>query len=479
MKLLANSETHFSVSAIRWKPFEASFTLIKPNLRNRVLTLTCDSIAVESLSVIRWLASDKVQMEALWLDSLQIVFTGDSVSSKPIKETEEDDQWRLSIPNMHARHVLLQWKNRTTSELHRQISIDTITARINLSIGEPRIINLHDTRIALQGIAMQQGNNIHRLRVKALAYQQHNLTFDSIQLIPQLSETEFSNQLSLQASRYTLTIPNATLYDLKSINNITQWRAHKLAMSFDFEAYSDKRPPGQTKPPKPLPVHIFQQLPLRLHIDSVVLNNSNITYREFATKGDSVGNISFNNLNVTCAPFHNHNRGAVMVLSASAAFMNSGDLEVKFTIPPDSATNNTVEGRLSNFNMESLNRMLVPAMRIKVDSGKMAALSFYFAYNYYRSDGRVTARYKNLSIVSLKETSNAQQAVNWLKTLLIKTFILKDAETEHWVDHQGKILFYRDPRKSIFHYWWKSLFTGITDAFDLSQFVSNGAPEGK
>jgi hypothetical protein len=58
-----------------------------------------------------------------------------------------------------------------------------------------------------------------------------------------------------------------------------------------------------------------------------------------------------------------------------------------------------------------------------------------------------------------------------LKTFLLNTFILKKNMDGSLPEEErtGTISFERDKTRSIFNYWWKSLFSGIKSAFHLDK----------
>jgi hypothetical protein len=101
----------------------------------------------------------------------------------------------------------------------------------------------------------------------------------------------------------------------------------------------------------------------------------------------------------------------------------------------------------------------------------MKLLSFQFTYDDISSLGEVEMNYENLKILSLKEKEN-KTMVDKLKSFLINTFIAKNKnENTAEEKRKGTIEFTRDPMRSIFNYWWKSLFTGVKDCYGVGKVL--------
>jgi hypothetical protein len=106
---------------------------------------------------------------------------------------------------------------------------------------------------------------------------------------------------------------------------------------------------------------------------------------------------------------------------------------------------------------------------MRIESGDMKLLSFQFTYDDIASSGEVEMNYENLRILSLKEKEK-KTMIDKLKTLLINTFIAKNKnENTPEENRKGTIEFTRDPKRSIFNYWWNSLFTGVKNCYGVGK----------
>lgn len=68
-------------------------------------------------------------------------------------------------------------------------------------------------------------------------------------------------------------------------------------------------------------------------------------------------------------------------------------------------------------------------------------------------------QYENLEFNILNRKNNNEQEIN---SFLLDKLVIKDSNLEGKKSYkEGEISFERAPKKSIFNYWWKSLFSGI------------------
>jgi len=305
-------------------------------------------------------------------------------------------------------------------------------------------------------------------------------TLDSLRIIPLYDKVTFVRKANQQVSRLDVIVPKLIVQGLilKRDREI-QISARKMTLNFKIEAFRNKKYPFLKKTIAELPIQFIQKLPLQLKTDSILINDGFVRYEELADKGDSIGFVFFQNINSLILNVHNQpskEKADDIVMKTTARFMNKGDLDATFTYPADTTKPYRAEGSLKNFPIHYINSILTPATRARVESGKMNSLHFNFIYNNYRSDGMVRLNYHNLKIVSLQENKDHEKTVNGVKTLLINTLVLKREMNSDIYDNEGTILFYRDPRRAIFHYWWQSLFSGIKSVYGLDKILPSTKP---
>ncbi len=308
---------------------------------------------------------------------------------------------------------------------------------------------------------------LYTMRAAKIAFsrEQNSLRIDSVSLSPNAGKYEFARLVGKQTDRIVLSIPSIEMDGFRiEQNSRYAIRAGSIALSADVEIFRDKRLPFASKE-KILPRDFVKQLPFDLQIDSVLLKKSRILYEEFPEEGDTPGRVLFAGLN---ASLHNlsssSNENATM--HATSGFMEKGKIAVDFVFPADPDKAYSLNGSLKNLTLSELNPLLIPMAQTEVRSGVLNDLSFQYQYNRLRADGQVTIDYNNLEILTYSKKTNKP---NKFATMLISSFVLKKDMNKY--ERQGTILFYRDTKRSVINFWWKSIWSGVKSIFNLDRIM--------
>lgn len=310
------------------------------------------------------------------------------------------------------------------------------------------------------------------------------LALDSIHIRPSLGRRKFMQAYGKEIDYISGMIPYLKLTNVNWLTYPTsRLEISKILLQMQLRVFRDKRYPFIKNHTTTLPSHFLQQLPFQLTIDSILVQDSYVSYEEFPEEGDSTGIVVFDKLFATITQVHNNPEFQRPIeMKAYSRFMGAGDLNATFTFPYNTSAPYYLAGNITNLRMSSLNRMLGAAAKVKIESGTMTNLKFNFAYTLLKSSGEVELNYEDLKILSLRENKDKKQAISAIKTLLLNTFIIKKDMDED-VDRDkrtGTIGFYRDQKRSIFNYWWKSVFSGIKSAYKLDKLpVKKKGAEGE
>lgn len=340
--------------------------------------------------------------------------------------------------------------------------------------------NVHITDLALRSYRSQYGYSAKRIRFDI---RERNIDVDSFRVKPVLTRPEFMRFVKKQTDyvdgfvpQMTITGANWFVYPRPGVT------ARSIAITFELDLYRDKRSPFLDKKEKPLPSHMLQRLPFELVIDTLRVRKSFVRYEEHPEEGDSAGHVLFDDLYATFEKVHNiPDLKQPIRMSARARFMGSGRLDAHFTFPSDTMQSYKAWGTLTSMPLNDVNPMLVPAAKAKIEAGRMKSLNFEFTYNARNSNGTVELNYEDLRIQMLRTNGKNEEKVSKIKTLLLNTFVIKknmDEDIEQ-DERTGMIGFQRDPRRSVFNYWWKSLLSGLKDAYNLEGLPISGNGDNK
>ncbi len=323
-----------------------------------------------------------------------------------------------------------------------------------------------------------------KVKLASLDVAEKTLTIDSMDIRPTLDKHKFMQVVGKEIDHIAAVVPYIRVRDINWLTYPDRaLEIAKIDLQFFARIFRDKRYPFIKNHTTVLPSHFIQKLPIKLSIDSIQLTNSYVSYEEFPEEGDSTGIVVFDRLFATITSLHNNpkiEQPAKMV--AYSKFMGAGDLNVNFSFPYNVSKPYYVNGSLKNMPLVRLNRMLGAAAKVKIESGIMTNLEFNFSYDMLKSNGEVELNYEDLRILSLRENKREKkQAISLIKTLLLNTLIIKkDMNEDMERDRRtGTIEFYRDTKRSVFNYWWKSVLSGIKSAYKIDKLPIKKKSEKK
>jgi hypothetical protein len=365
--------------------------------------------------------------------------------------------------------------------LKDSVEQDTIAMiKSDLTIEHLGLQRMHDSlawrqsKVHITQFAFELPKELYTFSIKHVRLDIENEVFevDTLKMTPDLPRRKFMRASGREIDYIKGVIPyiRITGWSLRGDPRLSL-NIEKIKTQLFMEVYRDKRLPFIKDHRTTLPSHFLQKLPFNLSIDTLRLDEGLVSYEEFPEKGDSSGTVYFDKLQATVIGISNTlSPNQQTVMHARAKFMGKGDLAIAFTFPADTTKPYTAKGTLKNFPLVKLNDMLGPNAKARVESGIMTDMKFKFVYNLHRSDGKVEMSYEDLRIASLRENNKKEVKISLIKTLLLNTFIKRDADDdEKNGSKMGTILFYRDQKRSIFNYWWKSLYSGIKSAYKIDK----------
>ena len=344
-------------------------------------------------------------------------------------------------------------------------------------------VTTHRTRVDLPG-------SLYSITVREtrLNLQDHSFELDTLRVIPSLGKLQFGRKLGNDVDRVEGVVPYLKLSKLNlHYGDTVIADAGEADVQFFLKLFHDKRLPHKKKT-VPLPIEALRKLPFGLSLEKLKITKSYVEYEEVPANADESGKVFFDNLEGTISPLTNdaNNLDGETILKAKADFMGQGKLAVEGMLPWNTRKKSRVKGSLSGLSFTKLNSMVEPSANMEFESGVLNRIEFAFQYNDDASIGEVSLNYQDLKIVTYrtdeqvekvekkkrnrKKTEEELRKDN-LKTFIVNAFVVRKNLDENVPEEKrtGEIRFERDKTRSVFNYWWKSLFTGIKSAFNLDK----------
>lgn len=469
------------VSSLREDGIYIQYDSLQLNLAGR--TMAIDTISIDipqekmsaeiygcnisSFNLLRLIFKRDIYLGAITADIVKF-----SISKKKIEKAEEDELSYKSEQSVFINTIAIRQAFFRTGD---SVSRDTMALKSRINI-EGLTINNTNEKQPVTVRAMDMDSLVVDFPFYTFAFghlkldrEHKRLTIDTVRIRPRFSKYEHARRKRVEDDRFHGMV---TSFAMDGLNFATGDSVYINASTVKFkllmDVFRNKHYPFPKRDYMPLPVDALAKLPFDLTIDTLRLFDSRILYEEIGEEADSSGTIYFDRLKAGIFHISTDKNLPPAFLEASSSFMGKGNLVMtcQFSNTKEPAM---VKGSLSNFPLASMNDMLRPQAKIQIEDGTMLKLNFSFKFNDIRSDGAVDMSYKDLRIASLRKDKDEEKAVrNKLLTLAINTFIKDDAGRYVTGEKQtGIILFYRDRKKAIFNYWWKSLFSGLKSSFAL------------
>jgi hypothetical protein len=242
----------------------------------------------------------------------------------------------------------------------------------------------------------------------------------------------------------------------------------------DLLVYKDKRVPEPEKSPLILR-EILAKDDVSFYVDTVSIVNSDITYEEWEKKGKETGNVTFNAIDATVSDLitFDHQPENPARLTASCLLFNESRLYTDISFSSTYYGNTLVKGTLKPMSLSTFNQMLRPVAFVEIRSGQLHALDFEFSYDRKNSTGVMHLEYSDLELGFMKDPSESngfRRFINSLLSNVVSNFIIR-SENLSGSDkfRTGEISFERNTNKSMFNYWWKSIFSGMKSSVGISE----------
>ncbi|MGD1842715.1 MAG: hypothetical protein ACFB0B_17735 [Thermonemataceae bacterium] len=457
--------TYTTLSVDVWK---GNLTIEEVSLRDTQQNLiTLPRLSLEDISIQALLFSRHLQAEKLHLKrpSLQLSMPYSKNTFSSSKKDEASFEITLQEVSIDSGSIQI---NRVQQPLLRGNFMLQLQALTVLSSADTTSFDLASYHLQADNLQyFMEDYDFLAPRLQLLSTP-NVLTIEDLQVVPKHSRYRLGAKYGHQVTWFKVSQGKVTLRAL-------DWKAllqRKIQMDAAevqgavLEIFRDLRLPSPSKPPTPLPQQMLNELPFSLAIDTVLLAVDRLTYQEHVPEASEAGVVFFTNLRAEA--FHVVNqqlskKRTYNHLKATAQLYGQGYLQAFFNMPLAGDVY-TAKGAMGNFDLPAINAMATPSENLRIESGRLERLDFQFTYNRTNAWGEVALQYDNLKVQSLTPQAQQPAKVDIFKTLFMNIGLHKDSSQGDQKKSKGKIQFQRNPQKSVFHYWWKSLLSGIKEA---------------
>lgn len=190
-------------------------------------------------------------------------------------------------------------------------------------------------------------------------------------------------------------------------------RARRIEVdSLRIDVTSDgRRPPRPPGPPPRTPQRWIADLGETLSLDSLLVRNGQVIYREYAAGRERPGVLTFAHLEVTATNVRHvvgrRTSGDPMTLTARARLQGAGPLDVRAVVPLDAPRfDMTARGTLGATPATAINAFVQETEALRVTNGAVARIDFALTVRNGVAIGTITPRYTDLGIAVTRSGSS-------------------------------------------------------------------------
>lgn len=297
-----------------------------------------------------------------------------------------------------------------------------------------------------------------------------SLQVTDFHLAPRYPKYQYGKMNGFETDRIDLQIDQTKVLGInfKKLFNEEGFKASRVIVdSMKVVVFRDKRLPDPVKRQSKLPHEILRTLNYQLHIDSLNISNSFISYEEHDDEGKEPGIVAFHHLDAKLSNITNETaflrQGISAKIIATANVMGTGFLKLNFDFPlGDKNGKFSFNGSLGKINLSDVNSMMENNAFVHIKSGVADKIAFAVEANDHSATGKMQFYYNDLKISLIDKNTQKTRGVGVsLGSLIANTFVVKKNNQQGDEFREGKMYFVRDKRKSIFNYWWYTILSGL------------------
>jgi hypothetical protein len=235
-----------------------------------------------------------------------------------------------------------------------------------------------------------------------------------------------------------------------------------------LELVRDKRKPLDSLAYKAMPQYLLEHAEINADLDTVQVNDSQVTYVEFGEKSTQSGQITFDQLKGNLGPIFLRKAGASypvpeIKFDMIAQVGDSSKLELTGTMLFEKNYPMKVQVTADKIAFSELSDLMSKTVFVRPTSGEFTHGKWDFEVNEQEAFGSMTLGYRDFKLefldsLTLERGKGKLRVFSFVANLLGKNANPRSAKGRPLV---REIYILRDTRKSVINAWWKATFSGL------------------
>jgi hypothetical protein len=395
------------------------------------------------------------------------------------------------FPNIHIRV-------NTDTMIRKPIDFNRISFHVNALLMDSSLLDpgknsyADDIFVHLHDREVYSADSMYKFRTSYLTYNfsKDQIIFDSLEVIPQFEKDDFFERAHFQTDRMQVTTKNVIVdgIDLESLIKTGEYHFDKISVNeLKLLDHRDKHYARKEGIYRPLPREMLENIPVIIHVDTILVNDSYILYGEYVDKSNFPGEVFFEDFNASIYNvtnvFKQQDTSFMMTTHLQSKLMGSADLDLTIKVPlMEQADYFWFSGNVDNLDLTKFNSMTENLFGITIKRGHGNLKIPLITANNANSLGELTFKYKKfkLAMYNRKKARMNRGIASPLIDFMMNGVLIKSNNPKFLgKERVGEVYFERDTDKSIFNYIWKSVMSGALSTLGFNKKEQRQAAKEK
>ncbi|MBC2838121.1 hypothetical protein [Robiginitalea sp. SC105] len=230
--------------------------------------------------------------------------------------------------------------------------------------------------------------------------------------------------------------------------------------------FRDKTKPHDLSRRVPLPDDALTRLNFPIRIDSVLLANASLEYREKLRQNGQEILVEFPELNGQILHLLSGAEGRAsrdtLKIDLRGNLLGTLPVEVALQMPYATDDFHMRGATKGSSGLHELNPTIYPAIGMRFTRGRLEGMYFHASGSSRRMAGELTMLYDDLEVAFIKGDGNRKATLSWLANNLVRN----SNPNRGGKTVIGAIAFERVPNKGLWNYVWKGIQSGVENSLN-------------
>jgi len=471
-----------------------NFSITPSNLIGKkgfpVIDARVPHVAVKTSSLANVQSTGEFIIQQLLLSQPEIILYLDREEAEQLKDEEnlvtQKVIERLNVENFEIVGGLLTLREKDNPKdmnSFKNLSITLSDLDFDLSSGKSLDKNFYlnnDFQFELSDYEVKLPDSLNILKIGVALLSEDRLELKDVYVEPRYGDFEYHRRVGFQTDVAKVYFPEVIFHGLnvEKLMGESMLEAQSARLTgANVDVFRDKR--FEMKPDiiKGMPQELMMNAGFEVKLDSLIIQNANVTYREFPDKGLVPGELKFTALNAVMTtlaisknpesyPVSSSFLRANALMNGKAPLRLEGELFFQAPYPIH------LVAEVDEFELSLLNSIIETNAFASIQDGVVRGGRWEFTLDDHVATGCMTIRYNDLKLMLLEERTLARgRGRKNVLTFVINNLAVRSNNPRKLFNRLVPSAIYkeRDQSRFIFNYLWKSTLSGLQGSVGLGQ----------